>query len=141
MKTDKKIIHIVFIEDYQLIRSAVSSYINTLDDIKIIAQAENAEDGLHYVTEYKPDLVLMDLGLPKMNGIEATRKIKESNPDIKVIILTSQESDESVIAALGAGANAYCLKSITTDKLVDVIRTVMDGAAWLDPKIDRKSVV
>ena len=135
MDTKVPVISIVFIEDYQLIRSAVSSYMNTISDIKIVAQAENAEDGLRFVAEHKPDIVLMDLGLPKMNGIEATRKIKESNPDVKVIILTSQENDESVIAALGAGANAYCLKNIPTDKLVEVIRNVMDGAAWLDPKI------
>ena len=128
-------INIVFIEDYQLIRSAVSSYINTIEDLDIVAQAENAEDGLKLVEQHKPDIVLMDLGLPKMNGIEATRMIKAQNPDIKVVILTSQESDESVIAALGAGANAYCLKNIPTDKLVEVIRNVMDGAGWLDPKI------
>jgi DNA-binding NarL/FixJ family response regulator len=133
--SDQKSISIVFVEDYQLIRSAVTSYVNTLDDIKILAEADNAEDGIRLVEEHKPDVVLMDLGLPKMNGIEATRFLKSQNPDVKVVILTSQETDDSVIAALGAGANAYCLKSIPTDKLIEVIRNVMDGAAWLDPKI------
>ncbi|MBY0449057.1 MAG: response regulator transcription factor [Cyanobacteria bacterium] len=128
-------IKIVYVEDYQLVRVGIAAYLNSLSDIEVVAQADSAEAGLIHVDYFKPDIVLMDLGLPKMNGIEATRLIKNKHPDIKVIILTSHQTEESVIAALGAGANAYCLKDITTERLVEVIHSVMDGAAWLDPTI------
>ena len=77
----------------------------------------------------------MDLGLPGMNGIEATGRIKQENSDMKVIILTSHERDEEVLAALGSGANAYCLKDIEPNALVNVIKEVAKGACWLDPVI------
>lgn len=135
MPTQTKPIHIVFIEDYQLVRVGIASYLETIDDIKVVAQADTAEEGLLQIDRLKPDIVLMDLGLPRLNGVEATQIIKQKYPDIKVIILTSHENKESVIAALGAGANAYCLKDILSEKLVEVIRSVMEGAAWLDPSI------
>ena len=77
----------------------------------------------------------MDLGLPGMNGIEATGRIKKDNPDLKIIILTSHEREEEVLASLGSGANAYCLKDIEPCALVNVIREVAKGACWLDPVI------
>jgi len=128
-------IRIVFIEDYQLVRVGIASYLDGTEGIEIVAQSDTAEQGMRYIEQYHPDLVLMDLGLPGMNGIEATRIIKDKFPKINVIILTSHELEESVIAALGAGANAYCLKDIPSKRLVEVIHSVMDGAAWLDPAI------
>jgi len=77
----------------------------------------------------------MDIGLPVMDGIEATRKIKEINPNIKVIILTSHSDENEVIQALSAGASAYCMKDIKTDYLIMVIQSVNEGAIWLDPAI------
>ena len=82
-----------------------------------------------------PDVVLMDLGLPKMNGIEATIKVKEFNPKIKVIALTSHDREEEVLAALSSGATAYCLKDIDPTKLADVVRDVAKGVCWLDPEV------
>lgn len=128
-------IRIVFIEDYQLIRLGITTVLESMPDISVVAQVETAEEGLEEVARHSPDIVLMDLGLPRMNGVEATRILKKSHPDVKVIILTSHETEDSVIAALGAGANAYCLKGIAPDRLVEVIHSVMDGAAWIDPMI------
>ena len=88
--------------------------------------------------EYPADIVLMDIELQKMNGIEATLKVKEINPNVKVIALTSHDREEEVIAALSAGAMAYCLKDIDPVKLADVIRDVSEGVCWLDPMIARK---
>ncbi|MGE0200515.1 MAG: response regulator [Candidatus Melainabacteria bacterium] len=130
-------IQVVFIEDYQLVRVGIASYLDRIEDIKVVGQAETAEEGLKQIEQYKPQVVLMDLGLPGMNGIEATKIIKRNYPDVRVIVLTSHENEESVISALGAGAHAYCLKDISSERLVEVIRVVNDGGAWLDPTIAR----
>ena len=131
----KKIIEVVLIEDYRLTRIGLKSTFDNIDEINIIAEAENAEDGLKIIKELKPDIVLMDLGLPDMNGIEATQQIKALNENIRIIILTSHSRDEDVMAALGSGANAYCLKDIEPETLINVIKSVSEGAAWFDPLI------
>ena len=85
---------------------------NSNEDINVVAESDNADDGLALVERHKPNVVLMDLGLAGMNGIEATLKIREMNPEVMVIALTSHDREEEVIAALSAGAMAYCLKDI-----------------------------
>ncbi len=133
IKTD--VIKVIIIEDYKLTRVGLRSSLNEFDDIEVIGESETAENGLQLVKELNPDVILMDLGLPGINGIEATQQIKEYNEDIKVIVLTSHERDEEVLAALGSGANAYCLKDIDPNTLVNVIKNVKQGAAWLDPNV------
>ena len=112
-------------------RSALNEY----DHINVMGEAEDAEKGITLIENLKPNVVLMDLGLPGMNGLEATIKIKEKNPEVKIIILTSHERGEEVLAALGSGANAYCLKDITPETLSDVIKDVANGACWVDPAV------
>jgi len=85
--------------------------------------------------ELKPDIILMDIGLQGIDGIEATRRIKESNPEIKIIILTSHSDENEVMQSLAAGANAYAMKDIKTEYLIMVIESVNEGAIWLDPAI------
>lgn len=132
---ETKTIQIVLIEDYKLTRIGLRSTLNEYDGINIAGESENAEEGLKIIKEIKPDVVLMDLGLPDMNGIEATQQIKAFDENIKVIILTSHDRNEEVLAALGSGARAYCLKDIEPDILVNIIRDVNNGAFWLDPAI------
>jgi len=132
---ETKNIQVVIIEDYRLTRIGLKSTLNAMPGINICGEAENAEGGLKLIKELKPDVVLMDLGLPGMNGIEATQQIKIFDENIKVIILTSHERTEEVLAALGSGANAYCLKDIDPDTLSNVVKSVNEGAAWLDPAI------
>ena len=112
--------------------------LNSNEDIKVVAESDNAIDGLALIENFSPNIVLMDLGLAGMNGIEATLKVKEMNKNIKVIALTSHDREEEVIAALSSGAMAYCLKDIDPVKLADVIRDVAEGVCWLDPVIARK---
>lgn len=131
----EKTINIMIIEDYKLTRMGLKSSLEEFEGISVIGEAEDAEKGLIIAEKLKPEIILMDLGLPGMNGIEATDKIKHSQPDIKIIILTSHERDEEVLAALGSGATAYCLKDIEPKALVNVIREVSKGACWLDPVI------
>jgi DNA-binding NarL/FixJ family response regulator len=130
-----KEVRVVMVEDYKLTRVGLKSSLNEFEGINVIGEAEDAERGLNLVKETKPDVVLMDLGLPGINGIEATQQVKTFDENIKVIILTSHERDEEVLAALGSGANAYCLKDIDPGTLVNVIKSVSQGAAWIDPAV------
>ena len=136
--TKQDTISVVIVEDFKLTRVGLRCALNSNEDINVVAESDNATDGLSLIERNCPDVVLMDLGLAGMNGIEATMKIREMNKNIKVIALTSHDRAEEVIAALSAGAMAYCLKDIDPTKLADVIRDVKNGVCWLDPVIARK---
>ncbi|MDD3150192.1 MAG: response regulator transcription factor [Candidatus Gastranaerophilales bacterium] len=134
MNTDKKI-NILIVEDHALTRFGLKTAFESLDYVSNIYEAEDSESAIEVVEKNKIDIVLMDLGLPDVNGIETTKNIKQINKSIKVVILTSHQSDEEVWASLSAGANAYCLKDIEPDRLIQVVENVADGAAWLDPAV------
>lgn len=129
---EKAVVRVVIVEDYKLTRVGLRSTLNEYPNINVVGEAEDALEGIKVIEKLKPDVVLMDLGLPGMNGLEATIKLKEVCPSVKVVILTSHERSEEVVAALGAGANAYCLKDITPETLSSVIKNVADGACWVD---------
>ena len=135
VEESNELINVVIVEDYKLTRVGLRSTINEFENITVIGEAEDAAKGLEVIKNKKPQIVLMDLGLPEMNGIEATQKVKEISPESKVIILTSHDREEEVLAALGSGASAYCLKDIDPKTLASVIRNVSRGACWLDPAI------
>ena len=130
-----KTISVVIIEDFKLTRVGLRCALNANPDIEVVGECEDAFEGLETIKKTNPDVVLMDLGLPKMNGIEATIEVKEFNPKIKVIALTSHDREEEVLAALSSGATAYCLKDIDPTKLADVVRDVAKGVCWLDPEV------
>ena len=130
-----KTISVVIIEDFKLTRVGLRCALNANPDIEVVGECEDAFEGLETIKKTNPDVVLMDLGLPKMNGIEATIKVKEFNPKIKVIALTSHDREEEVLAALSSGATAYCLKDIDPTKLADVVRDVAKGVCCLDPEV------
>ncbi len=130
-----KTISVVIVEDFKLTRVGLRCALNANPDIEVIGECEDAFESLDIIRKHNPDVVLMDLGLPKMNGIEATVKVKEINPKIKVIALTSHDREEEVLAALSSGATAYCLKDIDPIKLADVVRDVAKGVCWLDPEV------
>lgn len=133
--TEKRTISIAIIEDFKLTRVGLRCALNNNEDMQVVIEAENAMDGLRQMERKHPDVVLMDLGLPGMNGIEATVKLKETAPETKVIALTSHDREEEVIAALSSGASAYCLKDIDPDKLANVVRDVAEGVCWIDPVV------
>ena len=132
---DVDIVKVVIVEDYKLTRVGLKSTLNEYPHINVVGEAEDAVEVIKVIQLLKPDVVLMDLGLPGMNGLEATIKIKEVSPSTKIIILTSHERNEEVIAALGSGANAYCLKDITPETLSSVIKNVAEGACWVDAAV------
>ncbi len=133
--SEKKVITIAIIEDFKLTRVGLRCALNANEDINVVAEAEDATEGLKQIERLKPDVILMDLGLPGMNGIEATIKVKEILPQTKIIALTSHDREEEVVAALSSGASAYCLKDIDPNKLADVVRDVAEGVCWIDPMV------
>ena len=130
-----KTIKVVIVEDFKLTRVGLRCALNANEDIDVVGECEDATEGLRVIERNRPDVVLMDLGLPGMNGIEAMLKIREWTNDIKIIALTSHDREEEVIAALSSGANAYCLKDIDPQKLAAVVRDVAQGVCWIDPVV------
>ena len=130
-----KSISLLMVEDHKLLRVGLKSLFNETQDIKVIAEAECAKDAIDKARATKPDVILMDIGLPDMSGIEATRRILANNPEQKIVILTSHINEKEVMDSLSAGAYAYVIKDINTEILLMVIETVNDGAIWLDPQI------
>lgn len=131
---DKKI-KVLIVEDHALTRIGLKTALEESSMLEVIGEAEYGETGVTLTKELEPDLVLMDLGLPNMNGIEATKIIKEHNNNIKIVILTSHDTDNEVVGAIGAGADSYCLKDINPKRLVSIIENVAQGGVWLDPAI------
>ena len=127
--------NILIVEDHELTRFGLKTAFEANNFANNIYEAESAERALEVVNENHVDLIVMDLGLPGMNGIEATQKIKELHNDIKIVILTSHNDEKEVLNCLKAGANAYCSKEINPQRLIQVIQSVLDGAAWFDPAI------
>jgi len=128
-------INVLIIEDHALTRFGLKKAFDSVDRIKLISEAQDGESGVELTKKLKPDVVLMDLGLPGINGIEAIRQIKKFDNRIKIIVLTSHNTENEVWASIDAGANAYCLKNIEPERLIQVIESVYDGAAWIDPAI------
>ncbi len=135
--TEKKVIKVGIVEDFKLTRVGLRCALNANSDMNVVIESEDAQSCLNSLEREKPDVVLMDLGLPVMNGIEATIKVKEVLPTVKVIALTSHDREEEVVAALSSGASAYCLKDIDPEKLANVIRDVNEGACWIDPMVSQ----
>ncbi len=131
-------VKVVLAEDDEPTRFWLKLTLNQSQTFEVVGQAGDGRTAVELVNQNKPDLVLMDIGMPIMDGVEAARLVKESLPNTKVIMFTSHDTDDSVFAALSAGADGYCLKTLTAEQLLKAMSTVMDGAAWLDPGIARK---
>lgn len=131
----QKSLNVLIAEDHELARYGLVLTLEEHPGVKVVAEAENGQQALELVETSQPNLVLMDIGMPVMDGITATQKLKKSHPEIKVVMLTSHQQPEEVMASLGAGADAYCMKDIRVDRLIQVMESVLDGALWLDPLI------
>ncbi len=127
--------NILIIEDHELTRFGLKTAFESCDFVDKIFEAESAETGLEIASNNEINLIIMDLGLPGMDGIEATKQVKALNKDIKIVVLTSHNDEQEVLNSLKAGANAYCSKEINPKRLIQVVQSVLDGAAWFDPSI------
>ena len=128
-------IKILLVEDQKLMRIGIKSLFNDYPEMSVIGEAINGKEAVEKAKLIKPDIVLMDIGLPDISGIDATKQILEANNNIKVIILTSHIDENELNASLIAGANAYIIKDISTEFLMSVIKMVKAGAMWIDPKV------
>lgn len=135
MVSNENKIKIMMVEDHKLVRVGLRTLFEDGKDIEVVAEAENGKDAVEKARLYKPDVILMDIGLPDISGVEAARKILEENSEQKIIILTSHQEESEINEALSVGVNAYALKDINTEYLITVIKTVKDGAIWLDSRI------
>ena len=128
-------LNILIVEDHELTRFGLKTTFEGVDYVQELYEAESAEKAIEIFNEKSIDVIIMDLGLPGMNGIEATHKIRTFKKDVKIIMLTSHNDEKEVISSLKAGANAYCSKEINPQRLISVVQSVADGAAWFDPSI------
>jgi len=131
-------IKVLIVDDHQVVRQGLRTFLELHEDISVIGEAEDGMDAVEMVTQLQPDVVLMDLVMPRMDGITATQKIHALGFPTKVIALTSFSEDDKVFPAIQAGAASYLLKDVSPDDLVDAIRAVHHGEARLHPDITRK---
>jgi DNA-binding NarL/FixJ family response regulator len=126
-------IKVLIVDDHRLFREGLTTLLKDTDEIAVIGDAHNGKDALLQVQGLKPDVVLMDLEMPELNGVEATRLISHKFPDTKILALTSYEDDEHIYSAMAAGASGYVVKRVNRDELVKIIKSVHKGEVLLSP--------
>lgn len=131
-------IKVLIVDDHEMVRIGVSAYLATQDDIEIVAEAKNGKEAIEKALSLKPDIILMDLVMKEMDGIEATRKIIEEWPEAKIIIVTSFIDDDKVYPALEAGAKSYLLKTSNASEIAEAIRSTYNGQSILEPEVTGK---
>ena len=133
-------ITVLLVEDHLLTRIGLKAVLARTQDIKVIAEAGNGEEAVKMAAELKPNVVLMDVGMPVMDGIEAARTFASQNSKVNVVMLTSHDNDRDIFASLSAGASGYCLKDVAPERLYAAIRCVNSGDVWLDSTIASKVI-
>lgn len=134
-------IKVVFVDDHEMVRIGVSAYLSAQPDIEVIGEAADGKKGVELALELRPDIILMDLVMKEMDGIEATKQIIEKWPEAKVIIVTSFLDDEKVYPALEAGATSYMLKTSKADEIANAVRATYHGQSVLEPEVTGKMMV
>jgi DNA-binding NarL/FixJ family response regulator len=131
---------VVIAEDYTILREGLRSLLSSHAEFDIVGEAEDGRQAIQMVEKLKPDLVLMDLSMPRMNGMEAIREIKKHCGGTKVLVLTIHKAEEYIIATLQAGADGYALKDATHGELILAVRNVLEGKPYLSPGISGKVI-
>ncbi|HET7626978.1 MAG TPA: response regulator transcription factor [Bacillales bacterium] len=126
---------IVLIDDHRLFREGVKRILEMVDDFKVVDEGDDGKEVEAIVKVHEPDVVLMDINMPGINGVEATRRLMEASPDTKVIILSIHDDESYVTHALKSGASGYLLKEMDSDSLVEAVRVVSEGGAYIHPKV------
>ena len=126
---------ILIADDHEVVRNGIRSYLETLSDFQVVGEASSGEEALLMVAELIPDIVLLDLIMPGMDGIETTRRIKQTSPRTQVVVLTSYHEDVHIFPALKAGAIAYILKDMKMEKLSEVLHRAVQGEVTLHPRV------
>ncbi len=135
MSDDARIRTVVLVEDHSLTRAGLRTALEAAGDLRVVAEAADGPSGVDAIAIHQPDVAVVDLGLPGFDGIEVTRRSRLASPHTRVAILTVQDLETEIHAALAAGADAYSLKTSAPDRIVAAIRTAADGGAYFDPRI------
>ncbi len=130
-------IKVIIVEDHDMARLGLSVILSNAPDVEIAGMYSDGQEGVDNALKLNPNVVVMDIGLPTIDGIEATRKIKAVNPDIRVLMYTSREDEDDVLDSFRAGADGYITKGATAEQTVAALKAVSEGAGWLDPAIAR----
>lgn len=133
--------NIVLAEDHRLLREGLKALLQTEKDLQIIGEAENGLEAIRCVEKHAPDLILLDLSMPKMSGISVIKEIKSRFPEVKILALTIHESDQYVLEAFQSGADGYCLKDASRDELLIAIKSVLNGKTYISPGISEGIMV
>jgi NarL family two-component system response regulator LiaR len=128
-------ITVLIIDDHELVREGVRTFLQRMGDIQVVGEASSGREGLLLAERLAPDVALMDLVMPEMDGVEATRQLKRVSPSTQVIVLTSFDDDEHILPAIRAGALSYLLKSVGTVELVDAVRKAAQGEVVMSPRV------
>ena len=128
-------ITVMIVDDHEMVRKGAKGYLEAQPDLMVVAEAETGEIAVQLAREHVPDVVLMDLVMPGMDGVEATRKVKDVTPRTQIIVLTSYHQDEHIFPALKAGAISYLLKDVKAGELVEAIHRAAKGEATLHPRV------
>jgi DNA-binding NarL/FixJ family response regulator len=133
-----KKIKLMLVEDHVLARLGLKVSLEKYPNLEIVAETANGKEAIELANNKKPDLIIMDIGLIVLDGIEATKKIKEANPNIRIIMLTSHEAEHEIMASLASGADGYCLKDTSPEQLYTAVQSVNEGNAWLSSQVAEK---
>lgn len=136
--SNRQTISLLLVDDQRLMRDGLRILLELEPDLRVVAEAENGQQALEVYRQHAPDVVLMDIRMPVMDGVEATHRLREDDPDARIIILTTFDDDEYVFDALRAGALGYLLKDVSGAELAEAIRTVAAGGALIEPSVARK---
>lgn len=128
-------IKVLLVEDHTMTRMGLSLVLDKAEGVELVAEAEDGLVGVELARKFEPDVILMDIGLPVIDGIEATKRVKEMGLRSKVLIFTSRDNEDDVFACFQAGADGYIMKGSTPEQTTNAIKAVNDGTAWLDPAI------
>ncbi len=128
-------INVLLVEDHELYRMGLSMLLEKAEDINLVAEASDGIEGVKKAREFSPNVILMDIGLPNMDGIEATQRIKDFLPDTKILIFTSRDSEHDVFESFKAGADGYIMKGASPEQTISAIKAVNEGIGWIDSAI------
>lgn len=136
---DQPIVRVLLVEDHKLTRMGLKVALKRVSDFDVVAEAANGQEAFEQAEAIKPDVILMDVGMPVLDGIQAAQQIKEKFPEIQIVMLTQHDNESDIFASLAAGASGYCLKDVEPERLYTAIRSVSSGDTWLDSTIANKS--
>ena len=136
--TTSQPLRILIVEDDPLIQLGLEQSLSQHSQVNVVGIADDGYMGVKMAQELNPDIIVMDIGMPRLDGISATQKIKSTSPHIHIVMLSSHTDETEIIAALSSGADAYCVKGTSTESLLAAFAAAKDGATYLDPQIARK---